>query len=609
MNASKRSKDMLSSRKIDLYNKNADIIKFWRRNPVIACEQILGIKLMDSQKFLLEMSWNTPYVLWMCSRNFGKSFLASIIMILKFLLFENQKIYIIASSGSQSQECFKKIEDIAMQRIASIKSLRDIFANETVKSSACQTGFSHNPVSFHVGSYNDSEIFTLNSDPSNNRSKRATAVFFDEASFSDSELLTACIAFAAQDTNFVTSTDDDFNIDMEKQKCPTQLIFASSANDTECLFHQKFKNYAMNMFLGDKNYFVSSIPCDIPLNPLMDGKPHPPLLKKQQVEDELKTNHEKAMREYYNIPCSDGGETQMIKRSQILRNSTLLLPELLNTDNKSKYIIAFDPARSSDNSIISVMKLCRDSKVGYYGEMVSCMNLIDIGKKKKISMKSTDQVKFLKQVVLDYNGTGVPDYENIIALLLDPGAGGGGITAYGDNMLDDWKDKKGNLHKGFLDDKFETYKEEVNHYPNASNVIEFISPKKYKNDMCEELIKLLELDLIKFPKEYNGKGYVTVSNKNGDEIDISDRNLSLDEILSLVNIDIMKTETTSIHKMKDDQGNVTKYALPKDKENTVHDDRFYTLLLISHKLYELRRKDLLVNNEESVDAMDYFFCN
>lgn len=95
----KRSKDTLSQRKIELYNKNAEIIKFWRRNPVIACEQILGIKLLDSQKYLLQESWTKPYVLWCCSRNFGKSFLGAIFMILKFLLFENQQIYIISSVG------------------------------------------------------------------------------------------------------------------------------------------------------------------------------------------------------------------------------------------------------------------------------------------------------------------------------------------------------------------------------------------------------------------------------------------------------------------------------------------------------------------------------
>ena len=87
------------------------------------------------------MTWNAQYSIWACSRNFGKSFLGSVIMMLKWLLFEGQAIYIVGSVGSQSIECFKKLEDIAMQRIQSIKSLKDIFANETVKSPACKTGF------------------------------------------------------------------------------------------------------------------------------------------------------------------------------------------------------------------------------------------------------------------------------------------------------------------------------------------------------------------------------------------------------------------------------------------------------------------------------------
>ena len=59
----------LSNRKIELYNKNAAIIKFLRRNPVIACEQLLGIKLLDAQKWILQTSWNTKYNIWTCSRN------------------------------------------------------------------------------------------------------------------------------------------------------------------------------------------------------------------------------------------------------------------------------------------------------------------------------------------------------------------------------------------------------------------------------------------------------------------------------------------------------------------------------------------------------------
>jgi len=35
-------KVILTAKKRELYQKNAEIIKFYRRNPVIACEDLLG---------------------------------------------------------------------------------------------------------------------------------------------------------------------------------------------------------------------------------------------------------------------------------------------------------------------------------------------------------------------------------------------------------------------------------------------------------------------------------------------------------------------------------------------------------------------------------------
>ena len=161
---------LLSTRKQELYTQNSEIIQYWRRNPVIATRDLLGIRLMDSQKWILQNSWVSPYNVWCCSRDYGKSFLGGILMVLKWMLFENQSIYIISSVGSQAQETFQKIEKIAFQRIESIKSLKDVFANETVKSPSNKTGFTHNPSSFRVSSYNGSDIFTLNGKPDNNRS-------------------------------------------------------------------------------------------------------------------------------------------------------------------------------------------------------------------------------------------------------------------------------------------------------------------------------------------------------------------------------------------------------------------------------------------------------
>lgn len=600
----KRSKDILSQRKIELYNKNAEIIKFWRRNPVIACEQILGIKLLDAQKYILQESWTKPYVLWCCSRNFGKSFLGAVFMILKFLLFENQQIYIISSVGSQSQETFMKIEKIAKQRIESTKSLKDIFRNEVVTSPANQDGFTHNPASFHTMSYNGSEIFTLNGNPDNNRSKRATLVFFDEAGFSSDEIVLISEAFATQDSNFATSVDEGFNLDTQRKKSPTQLIYASSASDVDTIFFKRYKEFAKKMFLGDNRYFVADIPCDIPLNPLLDGEPHPPLLKKEQVENAMKSNREKAMREYYNRFTTDGGDSQVFKRGVIARNSTNQLPQLFNKTNKEKFVLAFDPARSYDNSICSVMKVINDPNIGWYGEISNVVSMVDLEKKKKTPMKTPDQINYFKQMLLNYNGK-APDYENILAVMFDSGAGGGGISAFADNLLDEWVDSNGTVHKGLIDLEHEEYKDYASKYPNAVNKLKLISPKKYKKQMVEELKELLDLDLIKFTKEYDGKGYINLIIDNDKERNIKEHHLTIEEEIALMNIDLLKEETVAIHRFKSSNGNVS-YELPKDKENKIGDDRFYTLLMLAHFLYELRRENITTKSNEEYE-FGFFF--
>ncbi|MDD4376503.1 MAG: hypothetical protein PHR25_07000 [Clostridia bacterium] len=359
------------------------------------------------------------------------------------------------------------------------------------------------------------------------------------------------------------------------------------------------------MFLGNRNYFCADIPCDIPLAPLIDGKPAPPLLQQEKVDSVMRTNREKGLREYYNRFQKDAGESQIIKWGQIRRNETLLFPELSYTYG-GKYIIAFDPARSmGDNSIVTAMKLIEDENIGWYGEIVNCTNLIDIGNKKGYKMSTPDQIKFLKETILNYNGK-APDYENILGLLIDPGAGGGGITAYGDNLLEDWKDKKGLNHKGFLDQDYDLYEGYQKKYPNASNVLSFLSPHKLRTQMVDEFIELMGLDLIKFPKEYDNKGYISISEegKNG-EVKLKNKTLTMEEEISLINLDILKTEITSIHKFENAEGTSKTYKLSKEKEKKIHDDRFYTIIMLSHFLYDLRRKNVTGKKNNNIDWMSY----
>ena len=589
-------KIIMTEAKRKICELDAESIAYYRRNPCIACEDLLGIRLIDSQKWILQMSWNTPHVLWCCSRNFGKSFLGAILMILKAILYENQAVYIISSVGDQSKETFSKIEEI-IQRIgktaASIKSLKDIVEKETKKSSTNKTGFSHNPASYKVEFYNGSEIFTLNGNPDSNRSRRATLCFFDEAAFCSDELIAVCEAFATQNTDFVTSTDDNFNPETEKRKVPTQLVYASSQDQVDKMFYKHYKNFAKRMIAGDRDYFVCDMICDTAIKTFMNGKPYVPLLTQDKVDAALKSNKDKALREYYNQPTQDGGINQIIKWSTIRKNEHFCLPTLTWRPN-SRITLAFDPARTNDNSIVLGMNIYLDEEYGWCGDVCNCVNMIDTETKKKYKLDSNRQLDRLRNIILDYNGQN-PDYEYLDSILIDGGAGGGGISTYADNLLNDWTDKYGKAHRGFIDKTSDLYATYSSRYPNACDKLRIISPKKYRTQMVEELIELMDLGVIRLPYEYTGQDIIRIVDgidENGDEI-FKPYELSTDEKLALVNLDLMKQEVTSIYKFQNAEKTSTTYALPKDKENTMHDDRFYTLILLAHRLYEIRRGEIV----------------
>ena len=591
---------LLSDRKRRICELNAESIAFYRRNPCIACEELLGIKLIDSQKYILQASWNKPHVLWCCCRNYGKSFVGAIIMLLKAILYENQAIYIVSSVGDQSKETFSKIEEIVLRigkTAASIDSLKDIAEKEAKKSGNNKTGFGHAQSGFHVEFYNGSEIFTLNGNPDNNRSRRASLVFFDEAAFSSDELIAVCEAFATQNTEFKTSVEKDFNPDTLKRKCPTQLIYASSQDDMSKIFYQHYKNFTKKMLAGDRDYIVVDMICDTAINTYMEGKPYTPLLTQDKVDAAMKANREKALREYYNQPTRDGGENQIIKWGTIRRNECFYLPQL-SYKPETNICFALDPARTLDNSILGIMNIVTDPNYGYIGEIVNCVNLFDKASKKGYKLDSNRQLKEIRKYLALYNGR-YNDYQNIDCLLIDQGSGGAGVSTYADGLLNDWVGDDGRQHRGLIDADHDIYVGYKELYPNAVNKLRLISPRKYRTRMVDELIELMDLGVIKFPYEFKQESISIIKKQDDSDEEIVEKyELSDDEIVALGNIDLMKAETTSIYRYENAEKTAKTYALSKDKENTMHDDRFYVLIMLAHRLYELRRGQVIQEAQE-----------
>ena len=356
------------------------------------------------------------------------------------------------------------------------------------------------------------------------------------------------------------------------------------------------------------------------------------LLTRSTIETEMRTNPEKARREYYCEFTSDAGMNAIIKRGTIARNSETRAPLLYNDTGKKKFIIAYDPARSRDNSVILVMELYITEEGEYKGRIVNCVNLLDVGKKIKSPMRTPDQIEYLKQLILDYNGD-APDYENIECVLIDAGSGGGGVNI-ADFLMEDWVDKKGKRHRGLIDKEYS--EEYVGRYPNAINKLKLVSPAQYKSVIYESLIEMLEIDAISFTSYYDNKGYLTVfeadekklekeKKRIGEELKeqgyvgddfttefekrlsqascINTKTVKLDQFqeIALANIDAMKEEMVNMVRKKRDSGKDS-FELTPEKATKLHDDRSYCMALCAWHLSEKRLEGIRARKKP--DAQD-----
>ncbi len=631
----------ISQRKLESYQKLAEIKQWGLRYPTKFLSEFVGVDLLDSQEYTFMMSWTRPYVLWLESRNAGKTTKLALYAMLRGLLHNNYRIYICSGTADQSQETFRKIEDIAMKNIESMTGLTDVFKNEVEVSQANSSGFIHNPMGFTYRLYNGSFVKTLNSNINAKRGKRAEAVYFDEGGWLSEEEFNVIGAYTAQSANFKLGGNID--VATVPKEFPHQLLYASSASSVDTAFYQKYRDFSKRMLLGDPRYFVADLNCDIVINTTFHGKPYPAsLLNRETIENEIRNNPEKANREYYNQFTQDGGVGQIIKRALIVRNSYNRPPVLYNDSNDRTFVLAYDPARSTDNSILGIGELLYNEEDGYTMDIVNVVSFSDLGLRKKTPMMTQDQIREIRNLLLDYNGDAL-DYENIEVVIADAGSGGGGNSWVRDSLIEEWKDKEGKVHHGLIDKSYTNGDVYSKRYPDAVNKLKLIEPSKYKSEMFEALIKMIEANKIHFTEKYDNKGYLNILEvdnelmKQSEEkiraeldkqnLDINEYEeqleeklseiesaktttykLSLDEEVALMQIDAMKEEIVNICRNKREGGKDT-FKLPPHKdadtgnsEATMHDDRAYVLAMLGYVLSEKRMEHIRNKKRETISS-------
>lgn len=407
-------------------------------------------------------------------------------------------------------------------------------------------------------------------------------------------------------------------MDIIPDNIPNQLLLCSSASDTDSDFYSKYSEWGKRMFLGDPEYFVASLDCEVIIGATLNGIAlSVPLLSRDKVDSALRTNPAKASREYLNRFDNDGGDGHPIKRSTVAHNSVIRPPMLYNVGNeKRRFAISYDPAHDYDNSAVAVGEYVYDKNIGWKLKIQNVINFRQLGdQKKKKNIRTPEQIEEIKDMLVKYNGKGFADMENIDYLFIDAGSGGGG-NQIADYFMEDWVDRYGVKHKGLIDRiESQAYSSQ---FPNAIDKLRLIQPKKYRTEMFDDFIELLNLGLIEFTEEYDLKGYLMIPEENDKEkieevdedtgevrkingISYNKYKLSWEEELSLKNIDIAKEELIATMKYGGDSGQTYRYGLSPEKKNKIHDDRAYVLVMLAWHLKNLRRENIINKNIDTYE--------
>lgn len=622
----------LSSRKIESLLEIAEMQKFFQCNPVQFIDIMFNIELFDMQALMIQKTWTCPNSLLVCSRGLGKSTIIDLSIMSKGMLFNNYWCYIASGSGSQAENTFNTLEKLANDNIDTFAgSTGRVFKNEVEIKNAAGDGFSHSSNGFNYSLYNGSMCQTLNSNVDAKRGYRGS-VIFDESGFLSEEMMNVYGAFAVVNKDLRTGKDaSGKSIDPIRQRCfppgmPYQKIYISSASSTDTKFYKFYRDFSKKQIMGDPDYCVLHLDCELAFSPTLKGELVAPLLSRSTVQSEMRTNPEKARREYYCIFTSDVGADAVIRRGVITRNEETRKPLLYNDTGDKKFVICYDPARQRDNSVITVGEIydspLPDGTTEKKMRIVNCVNLLDVGKKIKSPMQTPDQVEYLKQLILDYNA-GADGYGNIVGVYIDAGSGGAGINI-ADYLMPDWIDKGGITHRGLIDKEFSA--EYVKKFPNAVNKVRLMAPSAYKSIMYEAAIELTNQDKIEFTANYDNKGYLTVFDVDQKKLDkekariseelkkqkldpetfdkklkeklaetdsIKTKMIKLDwkDEIALANIDAMKEELVNVVRKKRDSGKDS-FDLAPEKANILHDDRAYTYVMAAYALMEERRKNI-----------------
>lgn len=598
----------LSQKKIEEYQKWADITNWGRANPVRFAEEIFGTQMIDFQRYIFQESWWRPFCLWLCCRGTGKDTTGAILYMTKLLLIPDYHLHISCNAYAQSVDTMNKMRDITYKRIPTFASLTDLFAREVDKTGTnSETGFIQSPPA-HFRLFNNSECQALSSNLETIRGKRG-GVWFNETGWKDAESLSVIENFANVDSSFSTSTQSV--VYTKPPQVPIQLLYTSSASSVDTPYFEKYKLFFEKMLIGDDRYFVCDIDAyDVLNHSTINGNKIKSHLSEARIQKDIEDNPDAADRELFNKFRQGGGKDAIVELGEIMRNSEYRKPVLFNDTGKRKFVFSYDPARNFDGSVLTIAEVFEEaskdkkSNKNIVFRVVYSKEMIDKTSAKKTPLDMVEQLKIIRQLMVDFNGE-AEDWENIVEFNIDAGSGGGGVSAIADQLLLPFKDKKGVEHIGIIDPEHSAYESARKRYPNNKPIVRLREPKKMKTIMYDALAKMIKQNVFKFTS-YDGKDYLLVGDEDDKNGEFKQVFLTNEEKVALQTIELGKTQLSYIVRYDSANGGVT-YELAKEKQNKMHDDAAYTLCMLGYSLSMMRRSQIVNKKREDDSHKNFLF--
>lgn len=384
------------------------MIEFYRQNPCIAAYDLLRVDLAPIQRVVFEDMWFKNYVIAVCSRGFGKTFLLGTLATLSCMLYPGYRVGLIAPVFRQSKMIFSEVEKLysksPLVREATEK-------RPTRGSDTCYLKFKS------VGGYNPSFIEALPlGDGSKIRGSRFYLIVVDELAQVPDKTLDMVVRPMGATTlepmenvrrierqkkliELGLATEDDFDDDTVNK-----MIMTSSGYYKFNHMWRRMKDYwgQMDTHGDESQYKVWQVPhWDLPEGFLDRNN----IREAQRImsDPEFRMEYEAAM-----ISDSEGFFKASVLEA-CTRDSGFSME--VRGDPSSEYIVGIDPSQGGDASCGVII-----IKRGNPNRLVNVLEL---------KRKTTQELTLMVQAICD-------SY-NVVRIFMDKGGGGKAIM----DLLDD----------------------------------------------------------------------------------------------------------------------------------------------------------------------------